>query len=212
MRELGSMTTRTKETKSVRHLVIQKPNEQDCTSETGKTASTYASSNATLTKESLGSFEANSKASSGFRGGFSDATMLSCYLKTQTSKFKQFQLSVEDMQINFYRFDSTDESIMTATPKATHSLKDVHVTCGATEPLENKQMMFPVKLNNYSTVKCCRQIYFDNEQDQQRCVDQLLQAQGFADQVGQYEFRAKPLQATPICAIKLAQHKVTGSK
>ena len=63
--------------------------------------------------------------------------MLSCYLKTQTSKFKQFQLSVEDMQINFYRFDSTDESIMTATPKATHSLNDVHITCGAIEKASN---------------------------------------------------------------------------
>ena len=72
--------------------------------------------------------------------------------------------------------------------------------------------MFPVKLNNYSKVKCCRQLYFDNEQDQMRCIDQLLQAQGFADQVDQYEFRAKPLQATPICSIKLAQHKVTGTK
>ena len=88
MRELGSMTTATKETKSTRHLNIQKQIEQDCTSETGKTASTYGSSNATYTKESIGSCEAYSKASSGFRGGFSDATMLSCYLKTQTSKFK----------------------------------------------------------------------------------------------------------------------------
>ena len=72
--------------------------------------------------------------------------------------------------------------------------------------------MFPVKLNNYTKVKCCRQIYFDNEQDQMRCIDQLLQAQGFADQVDQYQFREKPLQATPICSIKLAQHKVTGAK
>jgi len=62
-------------------------------SESGKTASTAAYSNATLhTKESLGSCEAYSASSpiklAGFKGGFSDATMLDCYLKTQTSKFK----------------------------------------------------------------------------------------------------------------------------
>ena len=54
-------------------------------------------------------------------------------MKTKTSKFKKFQLAINKDQLNFYRYDSTEESMLNEKPKATHALNDVHITCGAIE-------------------------------------------------------------------------------
>ena len=85
--------------------------------------------------------------SSEFSAGFGEAT--ACYLKTKTSKFKKFQLAINKDQLNFYRHDSTEESMINEKPKATHALNDVHITCGAIEKDQlTQQWLYPVKLNN----------------------------------------------------------------
>lgn len=63
-------------------------------------------------------------------GGFEDVT--SCYLKTSSNKFKKYQLAVIEDQLNFYKPES-EESIRIEKPRASHSLDNVHVTCGAIE-------------------------------------------------------------------------------
>ena len=136
MKDLGLKTTKgpqLKSTKSVKLLNPYQKNVKEPVQECGASssgASTAAFTNQSSQKESVGSMAAYSKASSEFGGGFTDAAVTTCFLKTSTSKFKKFQLALENDQINFYKYDTTEKS---PTPRASHSLDDVHITTGAVE-------------------------------------------------------------------------------
>jgi hypothetical protein len=106
---------------------------------TSSRASTAPYSNASSTKNSakksnaFSSFDKLSAFTNSENGGFSDAAVAACYLKTKSSKFKKFQLAIVQEQLNFYKHESTEESMFNEKPKAVHGLSDVHVTCGAIE-------------------------------------------------------------------------------
>ena len=148
-----------------------------------------------------------------FDEGFPEAAY--CYLKTKSNKFKKFHIAIQDGQINFYKIvlpTDDDWEIEADKPRASHRLDNVHVMYGPIERHpETKELLYPVKLS-FSDSYCRRQLYFDSQTYQQEWINNLLASQGFNDQVQQYEFEEKELRSSPVCAVKVATHKVSGTK
>ena len=132
-----------------------------------------------------------------------------CFLKTKKQTLKRFEVRLEGDTLNFLR-----QSKSSSKPDSAYnnSLIGAHITLDGqkTQCAETDEVFCSLALT--LPTEGTRVIYFKFEQNRQEWYRRLLEAQGFNNEIDQYEITPKPLQKATNCEVLHAIHRASGKE
>ena len=111
-----------------------------------------------------------------------DDSYLYCYLKTKMGKFRRHAYVINSEKIIFYRNPADKSRSME------HPLTECHVRLAKKQKVDvskgERSVYYPVQVDVHPDRT--RLLYFTSSDEQRKCLDLLLKAQGFNSQLDQY--------------------------